>query len=435
MKKCIRCHVEKPPTEFGKGRGACKQCISARQREKDRAATTPPKKHLEAWLAYGTPMERATVEAILRCGSVVAAAEEMQLSARALHSHLHELERSAAKRGWLPGDGPIESVPPGFSVKGTSTFYDGDGNVRGRWVKTKSDQEHALERLLAAMPHIVEPFRGYADPVTVPTAVDDDLLCVYPFGDPHLGMHAWHKESGDNFNLEIAERELITAVDHLVHLAPRAATAIIVPLGDTAHADGKASATTAGTRVDTDTRWSKVFSVIIRTLRRCVDRALEKHQHVHVKCVNGNHDDLTSMALALCLSNFYERDPRVTVDTSPASYFWYRFGKCLLGFTHGDKAKARDLPGIMACDRAEDWGQTLYRYWYCGHIHHETVKEYPGCVVESFRTLAPKDAWHAAQGYRSGQDMRMHVLHHEWGRINEHAVGIAQIRAARGESK
>ena len=56
----------------------------------------------------------------------------------------------------------------------------------------------------------------------------------------------------------------------------------------------------------------------------------------------------------------------------------------------------------------------------CGHIHHlSRDKECAGCVVETFRTLAPKDAWHAGQGYRAGRDMYAithHVSHGEFMR-------------------
>jgi hypothetical protein len=81
----------------------------------------------------------------------------------------------------------------------------------------------------------------------------------------------------------------------------------------------------------------------------------------------------------------------------------------------------------MACDWPQDWAETLYRYWITGHIHHDTVKELRGCVVESFRTLAPGDAWHHSKGYRSGRDMRVLVFDRERGPILRHTVGIAEI--------
>jgi hypothetical protein len=251
-------------------------------------------------------------------------------------------------------------------------------------------------------------------------------------GDPHLGMHAWAAETGANFDLKIAEQNLIAAADHLVDLAPAAEQALVISLGDMFHSDNKMSTTTRGTFVDTDTRWPKVLAVGIRTMRRIVDQALLKHKRVRVICASGNHDDLTSLALSLCLANFYEKDPRVDVDTSPDAFRWHRFGECLLGVAHGDDIKLADLHAVMTVDRQKDWGDTRWRYWYTGHVHHESVKELPGVTVETFRTLAPKDAWHAKKGYRSGQDMRLHVWHKQHGKILEHSVGIQQVIAAAG---
>jgi hypothetical protein len=59
------------------------------------------------------------------------------------------------------------------------------------------------------------------------------------------------------------------------------------------------------------------------------------------------------------------------------------------------------------------------------------VKEFPGVVVESFRTLAPKDAWHHGSGYRAGRDMRLDIYHREHGLINRHIVGVRQVRSKR----
>jgi hypothetical protein len=250
-------------------------------------------------------------------------------------------------------------------------------------------------------------------------------------GDPHLGMFAWAQETGQNFDLKIAEANLVGAVDHLVGLAPPAEEALIINLGDFYHTDNQTNRTArSGHALDVDSRWSKVLGVGIRAMRRCIDAALKKHARVTVICEIGNHDDHSSVMLAHCLSQFYERDPRVTVDVSPAKFHWYRFGRNLIGTTHGDTAKPDRLPAVMACDRPKDWGETEHRYWYTGHVHHDSLKEYPGCIVETFRTLAPGDAWHRGQGYRSGQDMKCDVLHREFGRINRHVVGIRQLWGA-----
>lgn len=336
--------------------------------------------------------------------------------------------RREARGGWAPDHSMVKTVPEGFHVKGISTLYNAQGEVAAQWVKSQADREQQIENLFEAVQDIAKPFKGASKPVKVPKVKDKDLLTVYPFGDPHFGMHAWAAEAGDDFDLKIAERDLVTAVDHLVDLAPPSENALIISLGDMFHSDSQRNETTRGTRVDVDGRWAKVLSVGIRAMRRCIDRALEKHTKVSVICATGNHDDHTSLVLAIALGQYYENEPRVAVNLSPSRFYWHRFGSCLLGVHHGDTAKAKDLPGIMACDRAKDWGETHHRMFYCGHVHHESVKEYPGVVIETFRTLAPKDAWHAGQGYRSGQDLRMDVWHKEYGRVNRHIVGIQQIR-------
>jgi hypothetical protein len=117
----------------------------------------------------------------------------------------------------------------------------------------------------------------------------------------------------------------------------------------------------------------------------------------------------------------------VTIDLDPNVFWYYKFGKVLIGATHGDTCKTDKLPAIMACDRSEDWGQTRFRYYYHGHIHHDSVKELPGCMVESFRTLAARDAWHSGAGYRSGRDMRCIVHHKDFGEIERHRCDVAML--------
>ncbi|MEZ7846838.1 MAG: hypothetical protein QMB17_00295, partial [Polaromonas sp.] len=87
---------------------------------------------------------------------------------------------------------------------------------------------------------------------------------------------------------------------------------------------------------------------------------------------------------------------------------------------HGDTIKGPALMGVMAADQAAMWGATLHRYWMVGHVHHSDRKEYPGGLVEYFRTLAAGDAWHHGQGYRSGRDMCCIVMHTNFGEIERH---------------
>lgn len=431
---CTLCHVSKPAEAFNRNaaRGGrerrCRVCrlISRGTMEAEQAATMAP---------FGGPIERAAGEAFARTGSIEAAAAELGLTPVGLRARLQELARMAAKRGWSPSHDMTRSVPEGFAVKGVSTLYGADGEVRQQWVKSNRDQESRLELLAAAVATIAEPFRGMAEPVPMPRLdlASDDLLNVIPLGDPHVGLYAWGRETlGPDFDLDVAEREIVAAVDHLIALAPPARECLIASLGDFYHSDNQSNRTArSGHALDVDGRWAKVLSVGIRAMRRCIDKALERHEIVRVVCEIGNHDDQSAIMLALCLSNYYEHEPRVIVDTSPAKFHWHEHGECLIGITHGDTVKKEQLGPIMASDMPEAWGRTKHRIWYTGHIHHDSVREYPGVMVESFRTLAARDAWSSAAGYRSGRDLKLDVWHKRWGRIMRHTVGIAQLERGR----
>ena len=242
-------------------------------------------------------------------------------------------------------------------------------------------------------------------------------------------MLAWHEDAGENFDLRIAERNLVAAFAHLTALAPSSREALLIFIGDNSHVDSQGNTTTGGTRQDADGRTVKIARAIVNTMRRSIDLALRKHERVRVIVERGNHDELISAMLALALSLLYESNPRVSVDTSPEMFHWFRFGENLIGTHHGDKAKPMDLLGVMAVDRREDWGQTRHRRFYCGHFHHQITKEVPGVIIDYLPTLAGSDAWHRSMGYRSGRAMYMDVMHRTHGHINRHIVGIDQLRA------
>lgn len=415
------------------GRDWCRKCFNRRRRDQY-ASGQPmgprdpdPETFTDEMIAFGTPIERMSADALIRAGSVAAAALELQLEPRQLRAHLSELQRRAASRGFSPGHDMTNTAPEGFGVKGVSTLYDGDGNVKAQWVKTKADEDHKYSALLDAMSRIADSWQGLAEAVPAPTHSDNDLLACYPVGDAHIGLLTWQPETGHNFDVQIAERNLCKANDQLVMLAPPAREALIVNVGDWYHADNRANTTTNGTPVDSDGRWQKVIAAGIRIMRRMITRALEKHAHVTVINSLGNHDWHGSVMLSIALAQFYENEPRVTIDTSPAKFHYYVFGANLIGVTHGDTVKLAELGQIMACDRAEDWGVTKHRWFLTGHVHHQNVKELHGCIVESFNTLAPGDAWHRGQGYRSSQNSKLLVFHKQWGQINRHIVGIDQI--------
>lgn len=379
-------------------------------------------------IEFATVRQIEFLDAVRLHGSARAAALAMGLHHAVISRSLQALKLKAASKGHSPQHDMTHTVPDGFMVKGVSTYYDKTGKPSGQWVKSAADQERQAEMVREMMAALVEGVRGLAPLTPAPAHVLDRLLAVYPVGDPHFGLLAQAEESGDTFDLAVARRLTLAAVDRLVQVSPAAKTALFIPLGDVLHANDQTNATPAHKhQLDTSARFIETLKVAMATFRHAVQRLLEKHQNVVVRFVRGNHDPEAVWALALGIANYFEDEPRVKVDLSPADHWFYRHDRVLIGACHGDRTKAEQLPGVMACDRPREWGETTHRHWLCGHVHHSSVKEFPGVTVETFRTLAAKDAYAAGHGYRAGRDMRCIVYDIEHGEIERYRCDVGAL--------
>lgn len=381
-------------------------------------------------LEYATERQRQILLAVEEHGSQRAAAEALGLAHGTVGDLVAAAKKKAARAGYAPGHW-TGGVAPGFVTgKVTVAVNAKTGEVERYWQRQHPDRDESERVLREFAESLAEGVKGLA-PITPPPEHSlDDLLCVYPMGDPHFGALAWWEEVGEDFDLKIAERLTCSAIDRLISAAPAAATALLLNLGDMFHADNQKNESQSGHKLDVDGRWAKIQKVGLNAMIYCIRRLLEKHSFVIVRINRGNHDGHSAYALALMLSCWFHDEPRVQVDLSPAIAWYYRFGKVFIGSTHGDTIKAKDMLPVMAADRPEDWGVTKHRAWYVGHVHHQEVQEYHGGTVEYFRTLAARDAWHTGQGYRAGRDMRLIVHHREHGEIERHRCDVGMLQEA-----
>jgi len=322
--------------------------------------------------------------------------------------------------------------PDGISeheIKGRSVLLDGEGNVKLQWVKTQKDDSVKLadalfenfKKDLPQLPKRIVP-KG--------KKFSQDLLSVIPFGDPHIGLYSWARETGADFDLEIAVRDLCLAVRRLVETAPEAEHCLIVNCGDYYHSDSQEERTARSKhQLDVDGRWAKVLDAGLWAMRQCIEAALERHKTVTVINAIGNHDDHSSTFLTRFLYHLYSKEPRVTINDAPTSVHYHEFGKVMLAVTHGHTIKMASLPAVAAAEQHKMWGRTEFRYGITGHIHHDSVKEYAGMKVESFRTLSARDAYAASMGLSSGRDMKCLVFHKDFGEIERHTVSVEMLRS------
>lgn len=377
-----------------------------------------------------TPDQAAKIQAIIDHGSAKKAAKALGLARQSVDATVKVVKGEAARNGYAPEYDLTHAVAPGQVLRGSSTLYDAAGNQRLQWVKTQADRQAQLDMLSDAVTAIAADIKA-VKAVKPPKVTNDQLLTVYPMGDPHVGMYAWSKESGEDFDVEIARRDLNGAMRYLSENTPPTDKALIINLGDFFHADNSANRTArSNNALDVDTRWARVLELGILAMVDCIDIARRKHQQVDVYNAIGNHDEHSSVMLALCLKAWYRDEPRVTIMDTIAKHHYVRFGKVLMGITHGDTIKkgGTGLDALMAADVPQDWADSTKRHWYCGHIHSSNKVELVGCNYESFRHLAPNDAWHQGQGYRSGRDMVAIVHHKDHGEVARATCDISIVR-------
>ncbi len=364
-------------------------------------------------------------------GNITAAAEIAGLGRSTVSEHVSRLKRKAARQGYAPEHDMIHTAPPTHLVKGVSTLYGDDGSVKQQWVKTDLQRQQLEEAFLDAARAVAEEWKP-RKPTKGPKDTDGESLTVYPLGDPHIGMYAWAQEAGKDFNADIARQQLVDAMGHCVNGVPATEKALIINLGDFFHANDATNMTQkSGNILDVDGRFPRVHELGIYALADLCELALKRHKQVDVINVKGNHDPDISAALSITMKAWFRNEPRVNVIDNSAAHIYYRFGKVLIGTTHGHtvrKGQIQQLAALMATDRPEDWGETIKRYWYTGHIHSSNREELIGALWESFRTLAPNDAWHQEQGYRSEKDMTAIVHHQDYGEVLRVTADVRMFR-------
>ena len=392
-----------------------------------------------------TDIERLIIQTRLNCKSHSEAARKLGIDRHKVGKVVREIyirmntytEPIRAAQSQLPGfdedEAEIKHLPK-YIVKGESVLYDADGNIKLKWVKTKADEQALVEAFEEAVQSLLEKLENKTLELDInidaPADTIDNEATVYPIGDLHIGMFSWSKETGEDYDLDIAYDIIKKAYKKLFNSAPNTDVAFLINLGDFFHIDNYDGETFKNrNRLDFDTRWPKILETGLKIIVELVYMLLSKHKKIIIRNAIGNHDTHSTIFLNAYLKAWFKNDERIQVEDDPKVFWYYKWGKNLIGVTHGDTVKYNDLPEIMAADAAHWWSDTNYRYWYVGHVHHSQKKEFRTCMIETFGTIIAKDAWHYAKGYRAQRQIKYKVLHKEYGEVQEGTVNISMIEA------
>jgi len=367
------------------------------------------------------------IEALERNGGNKAAtARELKYDERALRRRLKRL----ALKGYSPAHHLTRVVPDPFLVKGVSQLYKrGEEAPVLEWLKTSVDHRQMAEMFKAFADAYLEE-SPKIDPIEAPRLqLNTDIIPWFQIGDGHIGMLAHSHEVGHNFDLKIAESELVKAMTMLIDRAPDCERCVIHDLGDMTHYQDFTAKSESGHDFDFDSRYPKMIDTVARIMRSIVNKALSKFKHVDVIVNQGNHSRSNDVWMRVFLNHVYENEPRLHVLDNSSVFIPYRMGKTFVMTHHSDKCKPARLVDVMATDFAQDWGEATYRYIDIGHIHHRTVaRELSGVTVESWNQLAPSDKYAHDGGWRSRACLTVVLRSKTYGETGRITIPVEEVK-------
>ena len=303
------------------------------------------------------------------------------------------------------------------------------------WAKTKGDDGTSYSVLLKPDPlpddtldRIRQAFEGMkpAEPIAPPEYADSDLATIIPIADAHVGLRAWGRETGSDYNTDIACDRIREWVGRCVAASPSSNQAFIVDVGDLTHANDDTNATPRSKHVlDVDTRHFRTLEMTIAALASAAETALAKFGKVTIVILPGNHNPHAYLAILFALAERYRNEPRITVVKDPGEFWSYKFGKNMLAFHHGDKAKVERLVLYLADEFPEMWGETRFRYLFTGHLHHHKSADVGGVQWEQLRALTEKDAYATSHAYSARAQLQAITLHRTKGEVARVKVSAA----------
>jgi len=254
---------------------------------------------------------------------------------------------------------------------------------------------------------------------------------IDPF-DIHFGKHTWNKETGIDYDIDIAEKDTITCIEEHISRAKlfNVEKFLLIVGNDFFNVDNKANTTAAGTPQQEDTRWKKTFKQGRLLIVKIIDK-LRVVAPVDVLVIPGNHDVERAFYLGDSLECWYNKVTGVKIDNSPRSRKYYSYGKCLIGYAHGKDEKMQDLPTVMAIEEPQLYANAKFREWHLGDKHHSkkidtiSIDEKNGVTTRILRSISPADQWHYSKGYiGSLRAMDAFLWHKEKGLVAQFSANL-----------
>jgi hypothetical protein len=281
-----------------------------------------------------------------------------------------------------------------------------------KWDDTQRDADLWRNFQYSVLKPLEECIAVNAPKYTVPLLSFPRVMPVERFAlimsptDLHFGkLGAWEDDAGQSYTKTEVDELLMEHAQRIINQVMRHGRpeVIIIPVGsDWFHVDTLSGLTTAGTPQDVDRLPENIFYEGKMLAVKFIDMMRQLGPVQLVFCP-GNHDYQNSLSLLHFLHAWYREclDVDVRLSNSPRQYIEY--GNSLIGAAHGNDERVTQLPALMSNEAREAWGRTVFRYFFNGHLHHETTRELDGIQTFQLPSLASADRWHVKKGFNNSR--------------------------------
>ena len=235
--------------------------------------------------------------------------------------------------------------------------------------------------------------------------LDKDVVCgVMSLQDIHFG-----KEGNETIDKDFEDtiKNLIKRAVPTHHIEKM----YFVLGGDLINMDTFSGTTTSGTPLDNCMNATEAYQQAFDAMHWAINYIKAFCEKLVVVYIPGNHDRLSSYHLAHALSKSIKSDEiewDVKYDERKVHVYHNNFN----AFEHGDK-RSKNTPLIYASEYPIEWGKTINRTLFKGHIHTDTKTEYmtsnetAGFIEKTLPSLGKTDYYHYSNKYtcnrRSGK--------------------------------
>jgi hypothetical protein len=264
----------------------------------------------------------------------------------------------------------------GFKPYAATVQISGDGKITQSWIKQSADDNTYAE--------LVKEIRENTQPVKIEREIrKSDKMLEIPLYDLHLGI-------ADIKYYEKTVQETLEII-YLKHWDK-----IIIPIGqDLFHNDDFRGRTSSGRqieKVDMVKAWRDAKAIYYAIIEASYEQANE----VEIIYIRGNHDESMAWAFTQLL------DERYGNTDDGLEYKKVRtYGKCFIGFTHGDgkKSSPKDLRGQFTIKFPIEFAHSTVREIHAGHLHHEIDTDEYGVMCRRLSSGSLQDDWSDSEGY------------------------------------